>query len=138
MNRTNAEEQPISLHRALADWGEGSSIGTEGQGGGGAPAETSDATWVHTFWDSQTWTTPGGDFEPTASATIEIPLLGGPFAWTSDAMVEDVQAWLDDPTTNFGWLLVGNEDELRTTKRFRSRESPVEAERPTLIVEYWQ
>jgi hypothetical protein len=29
--------------------------------------------------------------------------------WSSPQMVADVQRWVDDPTTNFGWMIVGEE-----------------------------
>ena len=93
-------------------------------------------TWLHRFWDTEAWSTPGGEFDPTSSATTEVPLFAGRFTWNSEQMGDDVQGWLDNPDMNFDWLVMGNEDKDRTTKRFRSRESPVEDERPTLIVEY--
>ena len=135
LSRSSSEDQPVSLHRVLADWGEGPSI-AEFQGGTGGPSESNDATWVHRFWDTETWTTPGGEFEQVSSATTDVALLSDEFTWTSDQMVDDVQRWLDDPETNFGWLLKGNEDIDQTTKRFRSRESPRDAERPALLVEF--
>ena len=39
-------------------------------------------------------------------------------------MLADVQKWLDDPSSNFGWLLLGDETKSRTTKRFDSSEKP--------------
>jgi hypothetical protein len=38
-------------------------------------------------------------------------------------MVSDVQGWLNDPTTNFGWALLGDESGPGTARRFYSRES---------------
>jgi hypothetical protein len=53
----------IELHRALADWGEGSSVAPRGEGGGD-PASLGDVTWLNTFWDETesppTWDHPGG------------------------------------------------------------------------------
>ena len=48
MSRTIVGATTVSLHRLLADWGEGPSnaIGNEGRG---AVAEAGDATWLHTF-----------------------------------------------------------------------------------------
>ena len=48
----------------------------------------------------------------------------------------DVQRWLDDPATNFGWLLLGDESENQTTKRFDSKENPDQEDRPILTVEF--
>jgi hypothetical protein len=119
----------VSLHRVLQDWGEGSSFF---EGGQGAPATQGDATWLHTFYDasnpaaSPTWNSPGGDFEPAASAaaTVADDSGGGQlFTWSSAAMAADVQSWLTDPAQNFGWLLQGDETRGQSAKRFNSRES---------------
>jgi hypothetical protein len=37
-------------------------------------------------------------------------------------MVADVQQWLDQPASNFGWIIIGNESQSGTSKRFNSRE----------------
>jgi spore coat protein A len=48
-------------------------------------------------------------------------------------MVQDVQAWLDDPSHNFGWILVGESDVAATSKRFDSRNgSPTAAPQLTI------
>lgn len=59
----------------------------------------------------------------------------GPYQWTGPGLVADVQAWLDDPATNFGWLIKGNEFNFPTTKRFDTREN-APGVRPTLTVEF--
>ena len=51
-------------------------------------------------------------------------------------MVADVQSWLDNPSTNFGWLLVGNEALSETSKRFDSRENAIADNRPLLTVNF--
>jgi hypothetical protein len=51
-------------------------------------------------------------------------------------MRADVQEWLSDPATNFGWLVRGDESGPRTVRRFDSRESDVQSHRPTLTVFY--
>ena len=38
-------------------------------------------------------------------------------------MVADVQGWLDNPASNFGWLMLGDETAIVTAKRFDTRES---------------
>ena len=42
----------VSLHRALADWGEGT-VG--GNGGGGSAANAGDATWTQSFSGTTNW-----------------------------------------------------------------------------------
>ena len=48
-------------------------------------------------------------------------------------MVADVQSWLDNPATNFGWLVLGDESTSATAKRFDTRES---TSSPVLTIEY--
>ena len=50
--------------------------------------------------------------------------------------IADIQAWLDDPSTNFGWLVKGSEAVDRTVKRFDSRENETAGNRPVPIVEF--
>ena len=134
MSRTFSGPQAVGLYRVLADWGEGTSD-APGNEGAGAPAQPGDATWLHTFFDNQFWTTPGGDFATTASATATIADIGF-YAWSSPALIADVQAWLDQPGENFGWLLRGNEDVDLTSKRFDTRENIEPTFRPVLAVTY--
>ena len=137
MSKTNAiGSQPVELHRLLKDWGEGTSHapGAEGQG---APATPGDATWLHTFYNTSFWTNVGGDFEPSASASADVNEVGF-YSWTSAEVVNNVQSWLDKPSDNFGWLLLGRED-ITSVKRFDSRtntDPPGAASRPALIVQY--
>jgi hypothetical protein len=123
----------LRLRRVLADWGEGASATG---GGGGAPAAPGDATWIHTFWPDAFWSLPGGDF--AASSSAEAVVTGpGPYLWgPTPALVADVQAWLDDPDGNFGWILIGDEESPSTAKRFHSREAGDPAVHPVLVVEY--
>ena len=48
-------------------------------------------------------------------------------------MVADVQSWLDNPASNFGWLVLGDETAIATAKRFDTRES---ASPPMLTIEF--
>jgi hypothetical protein len=117
----NSTPEDTSLHRLNSDWGEGESNAPEREGGG-APAEIGDATWQHTFYDNSFWSTPGGDFVAGVSASILVGVTGG-YTWGSTAgMVADVQQWLDQPASNFGWVIIGNESGSATSKRFDSRE----------------
>lgn len=114
----------VDLHRVTADWGEGSSD-AGGPEGGGTASTPGDATWIHTFFNTALWTAPGGDFSaaPSAAALVDGT---GVYVWGSSAgMVADTQTWLDDPASNFGWILVGNEAVLGTAKRFDSRSGPL-------------
>jgi hypothetical protein len=119
----------------LADWGEGASNATGGGGGSGAPAAAGDATWLHTFFNTATWTTAGGDFLGASSATTAVGGVAN-YTWTSPQLAADVQSWLAAPATNFGWLLLGNEAVNQTVKRFDTRENATAAFRPVLSVDY--
>lgn len=134
MSRASADTpQTASLHKLLADWGEGTSDAS-GNEGLGIAATPGDATWVHRSFDTDTWAEPGGDLASTASA----PVAGiGSYTWgPTPEMMADVQGWLDDPSSNFGCLLRGNEDENGTAKRFDSKETEVPESRPALTIEF--
>jgi len=132
LSRTSSGAQLIDLHRVLSDWGEGTSDASLNEGQG-APAAPGDATWMHTFYDSSRWSRPGGDFIETASATQTVDSPGF-YSWTSPALVGEVQSWLDQPSSDFGWLLMGPEHGSRTSKRFDSKENVAASNRPRLTV----
>lgn len=133
-NGSNGDPQQCSLYLLLASWGEGASVAAGGQGGG-APSATNDATWIHRFWPGSDWATPGGDFASAASATTNV---GGfeRFSWSSPQLIADVQFMLDNPASDFGWILRGNEDTPQTTKKFSTREDLTPANRPALMLEF--
>ncbi|MCA8974810.1 MAG: DNRLRE domain-containing protein [Planctomycetes bacterium] len=120
-------------HRALADWGEGSSL-PSGLGGAGTAPTAPDATWIHSRYPSSNWTNPGGDFTAMSSLTIPAPSTGPATSTSTVAAVLDVQRWLDQPAQNFGWLLKTNEQQTQSALRFNSREASNNP--PTLIVTY--
>jgi hypothetical protein len=134
MSQTAAGPQPVRLHRATADWGEGAS-NAGGQGGGGAPSLPGDATWVHRFFSTEFWSAAGGDFVITPSVTTTVDAVGA-YAWRDGGMLADIGGWLSAPATNFGWVVLGNETSLKTAKRFNSREHPTPSARPALVITY--
>lgn len=133
MSRTIVAGMPCTLHRVLADWGEGDSLAF-GEEGGGGDSQPGDATWIHRFYDTVFWAAPGGDFHPTASATTTVAGIGF-YEWTGAQVAADVQGWLDNPASNFGWLLKGVENQT-SAKRFDSRENIDPQVRPVLIVDF--
>jgi spore coat protein A len=130
----NSTLRVTTLHRLLADWGEGASNAAQNEGEG-APAATGDATWLHRFYPATTWTSAGGDFAAAASASTVVT-GNGTYSWTAAGLAADVQAWLDDPAANFGWLVRGDESVAETAKRFDSRQNGQAASRPALVVDY--
>lgn len=133
MDRTVTGSLPFSLYRLTRSWGEGASnaVGVEGAGD---QAEAGDATWEQAFFPNENWTTPGGDYAGTASATRNVGSTGL-YSWTGNGLVNDVQAWLDTPLQNFGWILIGPTDET-SAKRFLSSEAFNAADRPRLTIGY--
>jgi hypothetical protein len=51
MSRTQAPTNAVTLHRLLADWGEGTS-NANAQEGRGANSTAGDATWIHRFYNT--------------------------------------------------------------------------------------
>jgi hypothetical protein len=132
MSRTPSQTaRTIELHKLLGDWGEGTSH-APGEEGDGAPAMPNDATWRHRFFDTIFWAMQGGDFSATVSASQSVGPVGQ-YTWNSAQMVADVQSWLDNPASNFGWLVLGDESGSGTAKRFDTRES---ASPPVLTIEF--
>lgn len=129
----------VRLYRVLQDWGEGASCKN---GGSGAPSQTGDATWIHTFYDTSTWDDPGADrSRPAGNARVYID-IAGMYTWSSNRMKRDVQLWVEQPGTNFGWLLVGDERTPQSVVAFASREAltcegaPTGLPQPMLEVTY--
>jgi hypothetical protein len=118
-DRGKVGSQAVTLHRATASWGEGTS-NSDADPGKGAPATTNDATWTHRLYPTTTWTTPGGDFVGSVSASTPVG-NSGTYTWASALMIADVQQWVSTPATNFGWIVIGNEALKATARRFYSR-----------------
>lgn len=126
----------MTLHRVTRQWGEGLSdaAGPEGQG---APAEKDDATWFHNIYDSDLWGNAGGDFIDQSSSSTTVGSNVIAYSWgCTKQLVDELNAWLEQPDTNFGWLLKGFEDGARNARRFHSREHPDAETRPRLLIEY--
>ena len=101
--KTSVGNSTIELHQVLADWGEAGSLAT---GGSGTQAMTGDATWMYRFYadPAQTWNSAGGDMAAAVSSAQAVGSAGASYTWSSTTqMVADVQGWLNNPSTNFGW-----------------------------------
>lgn len=135
------QNDPFTLNAVTADWGEaGSDAGLPG--GVGAAAATGDATWNNRFHAQLApWASAGGDFSGSTSGSTSIGQCDMfnpvPMTFASTAsMVSDVQGWLDNAASNFGWILRGNEGATVTARRFGSRENGTAGYRPMLTVEF--
>jgi len=129
----------FGLHPVLAPWGEGNKSTTLSPGQG-APATAGEATWNDRFaLMAQPWSVPGGapgvDYAAAASSD---QYIYGPDQYqfaSRPQLVADVQGWLNNPKSNFGWMLITESEDTRfTARRFGSREDPNNA--PLLDVQY--
>ncbi|MBF9253530.1 DNRLRE domain-containing protein [Pontibacter sp. 172403-2] len=116
--RTGEAVTGVALHRTTTNWSE------------------LESTWSHAVYPGTPWTTPGGDFEPNATAStgnvsrnlgfLVIPNLTG-----------DVQEWVNDSSSNFGWVLKIPDEEIPySAKLIASREQDSEIYRPSLRIIY--
>lgn len=135
LSQTIVGPTPVQLYPSQQEWGEAGSD-APGEEGQSAPAQAGDATWTQRFFPATPWGNPGGvlALQYSASTVVDQP---GHYVWgNTTALVADVQGWLDDPSSNHGWILVGDESGDTTAKRFDSRENPSLADRPRLVVSY--
>ena len=133
LSRTHGDSVEVSLSKALRAWGEGASDAGP-PGGGGIQAAAGDATWLHTFYDNSFWITPGGDFSSTLSATTVVSTVDTTYTWNGSGLLADVQSWVSNPSTNFGWVIRGNEIDSGSAQRFNTRENS--SNPPQLTVTY--
>lgn len=124
----------VSLYKALRAWGEGASNAGD-PGGDGTQATPNDATWLHNFYNASFWTTPGGDFSLTPSATANV-FVSGTFVWSGAALRADLQDWVSNPGNNFGWVVRSDETTAGEIQRVDSREIFNPNNRPLLTVIY--
>ena len=127
-------DTPVRLHRVTAAWGEGLSSSF---GGTGSVSQLDDANWYERRNPGVMWTNPGGDFVPTASATKLVGSATGQYAWDSTAaLIADVAFWVSNPASNFGWILLNDESNIGTTRKFSSRQASNPALWPQLAISF--
>lgn len=120
----------FELHPLLAAWGEGTSSGT---GAGGSPT-AGDATWNFRLYNTNSWTSAGGDFGAT-SGTATFGTSNIVYTFGSQAgLVTDVQNWLDSPGSNFGWILRAANESTTTARELGSSEDA--GQEPILTINY--
>jgi hypothetical protein len=141
----SAADRTVAVHRLLADWGNGTSGagGAGGGGGQGVAAANDDVTWSFRSYSPSPpappllpWTIPGGDFAAGASASAIVTPTPAYYSWSSSGLASDVQMWLDDPATNFGWILRGPETTKQSLLRFDSVDRAIAELRPELTIDY--
>jgi|SRR5215471_4307036 len=144
MSRTlTGIEVEVDLRQVLTGWGEGASVaGFQGMNEGVGVTlitPTGDATWLHTFYDTDFWAQPGGDFADAVSGSAAVSEVGF-YSFNSEfnpALVADVQQWLDQPDSNHGWgVFVADEFFPMSAKQFDTRENTNPTFQPALTVGY--
>jgi hypothetical protein len=119
----------IGLFDLAQSWGEGTAGSTSlgvGGTGNGFTASAGDATWNAATSGSTPWGAAGGDHAAAASASLTLvgTTPGTAYTWLSTPqLVADVQGWLNNPATNFGWELINaNESTANSLYGFYSSE----------------
>jgi hypothetical protein len=125
----------VQIYNVQSEWGEaGSDAG--GNEVYGTNAQIGDATWEYRYYDSQTWQyTYGGD--PTFMVAEQwVGIDYEWYTWSTSDMVMLVQNWLNEPASNHGLLLMGDEATLNRVKSFASKDNPNANLRPKLTITY--
>jgi hypothetical protein len=124
------------LHRVTRNWNEGNNPLTDPNTiGEGAPAQTGDATWNYAAYPTIAWTMAGGDFSATVSASAIVGIGGTSVIFSGSQLTVDVVAWRASPASNFGWILIGDESQLKNARRYYSSEG-TSGFRPRLTITY--
>ena len=127
--------ESVEAHRLLQPWGEGTKTGQLG-----ALASAGEADWTDRLKGQAAWAGPGGqagtDFATAASSSANLSVPANYTFNSTATLVADVQSWLQNPTNNFGWLLLNANESVRSSaKRVASREAAV-TQQPLLTVSY--
>ncbi|HYG21957.1 MAG TPA: DNRLRE domain-containing protein [Verrucomicrobiae bacterium] len=114
VTRSNTDPSNFDVNRMLVSWAE------------------LEATWIEREsgvpWASE-GCEPGTEYVSSPSVTAEIDGT----LFSSAGMIADVQMWVKDPGTNFGWIVIATGDQVATGKMIGSRESEFA---PTLAVDF--
>jgi hypothetical protein len=96
-----------------------------------------EVTWINRT-ASAPWTTPGGlagtDYTSGPYAIAALNGAGTTNAFTGGGLVYIVQSWLNNPASNFGWILIAHDEQAGSGRQVGSRE--YFGNEPTLIVDY--
>lgn len=120
----------VSVSPILTSWGEAGS-NASGDETVGAAAQQFDATWLYASYDGQLWSNAGGDFGE-ASATVNVTAAGA-YEWIGGSLIDDVQQWVDDASTNFGWAISTG---ASMVKGFISKDGPDSVLAPSLEITF--
>ena len=133
--RTQGGTTDFALHRMTKAWTEGPATGQGTGGGQPTVADSLDVTWRYASFTpamTDTFVTPGGDFDGSVSAAFSVGVTGT-YQTTAAQLTTDVAGWVATPSDNHGWILVTTSGGSRTTRRFDGREGSND---PLLIVTF--
>ena len=112
----------FKLYRLQAEWAGGAQAGNSG-----SPAVEGEVTWNSRLHLAGIWTVPGAgsDAEDAPSASRFVTTAPGvTYDWSGAGLVRDVQDWLIEPDSNFGWLLRSDDETSpRTARAFAALEN---------------
>ena len=117
----------VTAHAVDSAWTEGT--------GSCAGNVVTDVTWNST--GSAAWTAAGADFGATAASNsiMVTPAMEGSFI-NLNLNTSMVQSWISDPSTNNGFILVGDNESSDSAVTFSSSERVSTSTRPALVIEY--
>ncbi|HMQ68922.1 MAG TPA: DNRLRE domain-containing protein [Ignavibacteria bacterium] len=131
----NPENKTIEVRKVLERWGQGNS-NAPGLEEDGTAASSYDATWLHRYYNTDLWSSPGGVYSGIVSTSATV---GGPGYYNFNStpeLVADFQSWLDNPSDEFGWILIGDETSDSTAKRFHTADADTIEFQPEVTVIY--
>lgn len=133
----------IDLQRITSDWAHGptglgvTTISGTDQGFAAIPPSP---TWdERRYQQDQPWTTPGGDFSTTISASTAVgQAVDQAYTWQSNPqLVADVQLMLDHPSVGFGWILRNVDERVPGSERaLLTKDWSNPLLRPQLLISY--
>ena len=128
----NPGARNFDLFKLREEWGEAGSFDASGP----TVAQNNDATWENRFYSASTpipWNfSINMPYWNSSSAVASLTTVGD-YTWTHQ-LFGDVRSWLANPSSNQGWILIGNEGVIGTAKQFESRESAAPSVRPRLTI----
>ncbi len=130
----SAIAESLELRPLLETWGEG--VGTA-KGVGSAPTAGA-VTWNFRQFGSNAWSTSGGSYGPASGlALFGLSNFTATTFSSQPGLVADVQNWLNNPGTSYGWILkYVNETTEFGAREIASKENAVAAWRPALTISY--
>ncbi len=117
MGKSGDNLHPVSIYKVTQSWTEGTTDDLCEytnhhyciNPGATIVGNSGDVTWNSASNGGAAWTTAGGSFVATASATN---VSGGMPSFNSSGLVSDIKSWVAAPSSNNGWLLKVDESAL--------------------------